>query len=48
MKKRKEFIILVKSIANKQIDIEEINDKLAKLKNKIKENNLILLTKKKC
>ena len=45
-KKEKEFIILVKSIANKQIDIEEINEKLEKLKNKIKENNLILLTKK--
>ena len=45
-KKEKEFIILVKSIANKQIDIEEINEKLEKLKTKIKENNLILLTKK--
>ena len=35
-KKEKEFIILVKSIANKQIDIEEVNEKIAKLKSKIK------------
>ena len=32
-KKEKEFLILVKSIANKQIDIEKINEKIAILKN---------------